>query len=336
MAIFTNTQYVAEEVEVYDDVNPTLEGATEILYEFSSDMYKLVGATYVADIMIENAVTEGATDVEALVEGTMSDFRKKASARLKELRAKIAAWFKKVIDKIKLFFTGSKNLIAKYKTQIVDNFGKMKDEDKSYQGYDYMDLDEIDAAHSKAVDEIKGVFEFINKNEPTSEELDKKFVEAVQKAAGDDKVEDVAALKDSFKLKLRGGKTESEKVVIADINKLIKVLASGDAVINKIKSYAGLVDSMIKRAISEIEKPEKADKDATPVTTKATVYNKLITAITGLTTTAVEVIQAANNDYFKVLKKVAGYTEKAKKENKPETPASESASSIFESALGLV
>ena len=85
MAIFTNTSYENDYVCENVNVEPTMEGSAQIMYEFASDIYKTISATYISDIMIESAISEGATNMEDVMEKTVSDFAKSAKEKFIKL-----------------------------------------------------------------------------------------------------------------------------------------------------------------------------------------------------------------------------------------------------------
>ena len=326
MAIFTNTQYVAEEVEVYDNIEPTMESASEILYEFSSDIYKLIGAVYVSDIMIEGSVTEGATDVEALVEATMNEFVKKVIAKLKELKNKIVTWFKKVIANIKKFFNKSKDFLKKYKKRIVDNF-KRNGLSSSYEGYRYLEFEEIMDLSMRYMRPLSDIMvkEKIFNTDYSIDELERMYVTALQKGANDSTIEDHSAFKDSFLYKIRGNMTEPETIKVNNVLPYMTEVDMAPSIIDLIEASCDVATTSIDKSIAFYDIMRGASDQY--ITMRTSIINKSITVIELISTTAVSTIQEALGHYFKMLYDIGMMDEETTKE---------SSCSIFESALGLV
>lgn len=138
MAIFSTKTVVATESAVEHveyNVQPTMEASDAILYEFAEDMYKIQAGLYISDVMIEQAVAEGAAP-EALVEGAIGDFFKKIGAAIKKLWDKVVAWFKAVAENVKVLFTSGEAFVKKYEKVIKEK----KDNGFTYVGYKYSEV----------------------------------------------------------------------------------------------------------------------------------------------------------------------------------------------------
>ena len=325
MAIFTNTSYVTESVD-YDNIQPTMEGSSKILYEFSSDIYKLIGATYVADVMIESAVNEGATDIDAVLEGTAKDFKKKVVEKFKELKNKIVAWFKRVIEKIKVFFMGSKKFVEQYEDTIKNNFNNMKKK-PTYNGYDYMETKDMAKKHETVVkafkDRIDEVKDFKEKEDVYV--ADTWVEETIKKV--DSKASNVSELKENLKKEYYGGNLSKKDITINNVTKLIDSVKDKGNTITTVQTLGNDIEHEIEGIISDIN-GTKDNADLSVITVKTNMFKQCVTIIQGVTSVTVSALNESARDNLAVLKKIV--TMKPAKESFEET------GSIFESALNII
>ena len=100
--LFESVYTVEENIDtnVEYDMDELVQESAEISYELSESLHKIEAATYIADIMIESAVTEGAENVEALVESTMKERFQKMKKAFMDFLKKIKDWFKKIFTAI--------------------------------------------------------------------------------------------------------------------------------------------------------------------------------------------------------------------------------------------
>ena len=311
MAIFSNTMYVSEGMDQYG-VEPTLEGSAKILYEFSSDVYKLISGMYVADVMIESAVSEGATNADILVEETKESFKTKMVNTFKKLATKIKEWFRKIITNIKAFFLGTDKFVKKYEKQIRENFSKMDGGVTAKEGYEFMSIDQMKSTHTEVTKPFVDGIQLGENDDPAT-----KFDELLKGTKLGD-VTDISSAKDALKKKLYGGEKQKD-LKITNIDNVIKSVKTGGAVIQQIQGYEKTNIGVINEAIKLI------NSDNDDVTTKTTAfYSKCINAIQGFTSVVVDAINKSMKFNYALLKKVAAYK-----------PAKESFN-IFESALNVL
>lgn len=334
MAIFTNAIYENTTSYVNDNIEPTMEGSAQIMYEFASDMYKLISATYISDIMIESAITEGATDVQPLMEKTVKEFAKNAKEKFIELKNKIVAWFKNVIDKIKVFFMNSSKFIVKYEKAINDNIENIGSFE--YTGYKYSTSkanSPCDIGEAK-IAELKGVVEKIGKT-VTKDEGDTKYKidETIAKTVGD---AGVSGMKDDLIEKMRGGRTSKDIIKVAknDVSSMIDAVKNSKQVIENIEKLRKKTNEALDGIIKEFDTAENRNINANAVTTMAEYYNKGITAIQAVNTVAVNEENTRCRQFTAVLKKLA--TAKKKTTESFGDDDFVSGSSIFESALNML
>lgn len=259
-------------------IEPTLESIQLICMESSADMCKLIGATYVADILVEEAVTEGA-DVSVLLEGFASDTWSKIKQVFQKLWDKIRAWFDKVITWFKVQFVSGKKFIAKYKEQL----RKKSVKGFKYNGYHYkyddgvkMVNDKRDTVSDYLMSELKldpraGIYNNENmKAEVENEgarhnksEFDfEKTREDLMKRLGAD---ETSELLDDIREKFRGGSTTTEEFEEFAGNKkdeMISFVDTGEKKISNIETARTKMETHYKKIMQYIDNASgKIDKD---------------------------------------------------------------------------
>lgn len=107
----------------YDNVdfNIAVEGCSyvDMFVEATEELASLESAMYVADVMLEEQVLEGATDVDVLLEGVVNSLYTRLKDAVQKLWAKIKQWFANVKKFFQVLFTHGKDFAKKYKTDIV-------------------------------------------------------------------------------------------------------------------------------------------------------------------------------------------------------------------------
>lgn len=336
MAIFNNTMFapVVEQdedmiVDQYPHIQPTVESAYEIAYESYSDMYKLLGGLYVADVMIEQAVIEGA-DGAALMENAATDFVKKAVAKLKELKNKIVAWFKKILDNIKVRFTASSKFVQTYEKQL-------KAKAKTVTGYKPM-MHKIDEDVEKIVGEAIGkVVAFANKEKgkvdgekaKATEDFGSKLIKAV-----DGKATDFNGLKKNLSEKIISADKVETLVTEAKVNAMIEYCKNTSKALKAIEDVKAKNVKTIDEAIGYLN---GLNKEVDVAHAFIANFNKAISLVQQLNTVAVSAVNAINAEYVAVLRglMVRKVKESAEEELMEEAePTTEN--SIFESALAMI
>lgn len=94
-------------------------GYVDMFVEATEELAALESAMYVADVMLEEHVLEGATNVEVLLEGVMSGMFTRLKEAVQKLWAKIKQWFANVKKYFQMLFTHGKDFVKKYKTDII-------------------------------------------------------------------------------------------------------------------------------------------------------------------------------------------------------------------------
>ena len=76
-------------------VDPSLAGIQSINAEASLEAYQLNASLYVSDVIMEEAVIEGAAEPEVLLEGVAKDSLTKLKEMFQKFWSKVRAWFEK-------------------------------------------------------------------------------------------------------------------------------------------------------------------------------------------------------------------------------------------------
>lgn len=103
------------------DYNISVESCdyVDIFVEATEEIAALESALYVADVMLEEHVLEGATNVDVLLEGVMSSMYSRLKAAAQKLWAKLKQWFANVKKYFQVLFTHGKDFVKKYKADII-------------------------------------------------------------------------------------------------------------------------------------------------------------------------------------------------------------------------
>lgn len=215
MSIFgnrrVNTQ--TETVAAFEGyVDESLAGLQTILAESSLQSYQLRAGMYVSDILMEEAVLEGAATPEILMEGLVKDSFGKIREMFQKLWAKIKAWFEKAKKGLQLMFSSGQAFIKKFKEDIRSKSSK----GFSYNGYKYT----LNAGHGAVTGKIDTLLKAIG------ESVDFDISEAQMSTSGQEKSlgDSSGKHKDSFNLS-----DEKEELLKQlggdDLSEVLKTLA---------------------------------------------------------------------------------------------------------------
>ena len=328
MAIFSNKFIpVVEQVEdeSFVDMYPAIEGTTECGFEIASegysDVHKLVSSMYITDILIENAVFKGA-DAQPLIEGAIKDFKDKAVKKFKEIVAKIKAWFKKIIDRLKVRFTSSKEFVNKYRDQL-------RAKAKNSQGYKvtrHKFNHKVSSTYNTMVDNIET---FAVRTAFAHESSN--FAEDMAKAA-DSKAKSISDLKKIIVDK-HVGKEVSNTTITSDVDEMIKYCDNSNVAVAELETLRDIGVKHINNFIKEIE---GSGDDSARVTKMVSNCNTATSAIQQLNTTCAKIVDDIVKEYIALLRGLMLY-KPAKESYTPdeELMTNNEAQSMFEAALNL-
>lgn len=263
-------------VEAYEGfVDPSQAGLQTILAESTAEAMQLQAGLYITDVLMEEAVFEGAAEPEVLLEGVVGDTWTKLKKQFEAMWAKVTAWFRKAREGLVLKFTTGEKFIKKYKDDIL----KKQAKGFSYTGYKYT-LEEgkktVDGIIAKLEDELEKAVGFT-----VSDESQKTI--AGQKAAisshGKSESYDIAAAKrellasaGSEEMKdlqtnayksFRGG--ESDKSEFEDFNgnskeAMVAWLEQAPGRIRDLDKAKSAIDADFKRVLNAIKLASKSIK----------------------------------------------------------------------------
>jgi len=339
MAIFTKSNIAPVEeqfdvnVEDYPYIMPTIESAYEIACEGYHDMYKLLGGLYASDIMIEEAVKEGA-EAEPLIESNVKEFINKAVAKFTEIRNRIVAWFKKIVDNLKIKFASSKDFVTKYESRILEKVDVAKDYKPAR--HDFNDT-KIRDTIGKAMAEITAYAKA--DSEKKSGKSDNFVAQMVKKA--DPKATTIGELKGNITKTITGAEvsTQVSKSEVTNMIKYCKNIATSLAAIEDLKNKNV---STINNIIKDLN---GSGKEVEVIHAKVRNYNAAVSAIQQLNTVGVSLVNQINKEYIATMRGLMLYKVPTKEsvtsdeelmgDDKADEKVEES-TSIFESALNMI
>ena len=332
MAIFNNTAFtpVIEQdedyiVSQYPNIMPTSESAWEIAAEGYQDIHKLLAGVYVSDIMIEQSVMTESADAEALTEATVSDFVKKAVDKFVEIKNKIIAWFKKVLDNLKVRFTSSSKFVATYEKQILAKAKVVS----GYKPNRHTINEDVEGIVGGA---IKKVADFAksnaaNKKGEAVEDFGEKMIKHI-----DSKATDFNSLKKTLRGKIISDTTTDAPVTEAIAKSMVEYCKK---VSDQLKAIETIKKDNIKAIDGFITDIQTSGKDVAIVHPLVANYNKATSLIQQLNTVATSAVNAINSEYVGILR---GLMVKKVKEayDGSELMEESATNTIFETALEMI
>lgn len=330
MAIFSNNKFapVIEQVEDNSvDMYPAIEGTVECGFEIAaegySEVHKLVSSMYITDILIENAAMNG-EDAQVLIEGALKEFKNKAVNNFKRICAQIKNWFKKMIDRLKVRLTSSKEFVNKYRDAI-------RAKAKNSQGYKvtrHKFKHDIDATYKAYVKAIGDYAEKANTAAAASKE---DFVEKMIGAANS-KSKTFSELKQSIVDK-HVGKEVTNTTITSDVGTMIEWCDNSNVAIAQLENIR---DEGVHRIEGFIRKIEGNGEDSSAVHAAVNNFNTATSMIQQLNTTCAKIVNDIVTEYIALLRGLMLY-KPAKESFTPDEELMEKTpgQSIFESALNM-
>jgi hypothetical protein len=254
-------------VESYNGfVDPSLAGIQTINAEAALEAYQLNASLYITDVIMEEAVIEGAAEPEVLLEGVVKDSLTKLKEMFQKFWAKVRAWFEKAKKALQMIFSSGEAFIKKFEEDL--NMKNVKG--FTYEGFKYtleagsktvkakVETVEkfLDDTVGFKIDEVQttthGQKANIEGNEHSEEYNTAEEKEKLVKQLGSEELSEVL---DAVKKSFRDGKEEKEEFT--------------DFSGNSKQELIGIVKNM-KKHISEVEKQQRqTDND----------FKKVLTAI---------------------------------------------------------
>ena len=327
MAIFSakyNTPVVEQTEDSFVDMYPFIEGTTECGYDIAaegySDIHKLVSSMYITDILIENAVMEGA-EAEPLIEGAIKDFKDKAVKKFKEIIEKIKNWFKKIIDRLKVRFTSTKDFVNKYRDAL-------RTKAKNSQGYKvtrHKFNHNVSSTLSTMLDKIE-TFAI-----RTAFAHDSSDFTADMAAAADSKAKSISDLKKVIVDK-HVGKEVTNTTIGSDVEEMIKFCDNSKVAVAELET---LRDISVKHVNNFIKEIQGSGDDSARVTKMVSNCNTATSAMQQLNTTCAKIVDDIVKEYVALLRGLMLYKPAKESYTPDEELIDNKGQSMFEAALNL-
>lgn len=304
--MFTFTQPVKEsttDIDAYEGhIEPTFEGMQEIVYEASLGYSETSSALYVADIMVESSVKEGA-NMEVLVEGVVKDSFARIKAVFQKMWAKVKAWFANVKKLFKQLTLKGKEFIKQFKSELNEKARSVKGKGFKYKGY-HLTI-EAGAAEAARIAEILTKYISNNTDHVASaaeqlsdaQQLPQPKVEVeseIEKMWADLKVDNASELAKLVHLAHHNGEEDKEVIEDFEANSVQELMTIVETSESRIKD----MDKMEKKVSSGFAKILKAlqtaESKAARLEGKADENNSAsAAAVTALVTARLRVSKAA-------------------------------------------
>jgi hypothetical protein len=117
MAIFGLSRATESNFTADESMNVSEACMKDMLESFHKEIYVATAATYIADIRMEEAVSEGA-NVQGVMEGVIGGFYDKIVAAFRKIGDKIKGWFKAFRRWLDLIFKHGKDFITRFKDEL--------------------------------------------------------------------------------------------------------------------------------------------------------------------------------------------------------------------------
>lgn len=324
MSIFGNRGRMGSSFEEMETgfIQPTSECLEGILTESAHESYQIRAGLYVSDIIMEEAVFEGAASPEVLMEGFGKDLWTKIKNMFMKMWNKIKSWFEKVKRFFSLLFKSGKEFIDKFENEIRAKVAK----GFKYKGYKYSlakghteTESYLEKSIGKALEYTNGITkvdEIVNtgKQYDALNAMDKSKMDASKDYKTSDTKDEV--LKsitgedslDEFSKKLakdfRSGEDSTEEYENFSGNskeEMINEIKNADKNIALINASEKAINTQMERTIKAIESAAGRFKgeDAGKIAPHVTHSTEMIRYVVGISTTAMRVELDATKEAVK-------------------------------------
>lgn len=314
MAIFTGTTRSNGYDPAYESYGNAIGGGMDALIEGFSDELAVIEAMHALD-MAEIELTkkvrsiresaeseEEEVDVEEEIKEAEESYVVATEASMKDIWAKIKAWFKKLWEKVKAFFAGLIRGVAAFiltpkafLKQYRDKLNALKNFEVKVKTYEYDKLEDavnnmaasVKPAlmmHVHTVDTWVGskVMDVRSANLSDKEEFagsETQYLELVEKIEEDQKdlvekfvksvtgSDDVEEFSTNVYEKLRGGK-EPKEITITDVKPYIAIIEKSAGIVDSLKKVEKSINDHCSKLNAQIEKEAKESEK--PAEGKAT------------------------------------------------------------------
>lgn len=307
------------EVPVYEGhLEPTVEGFQSILLESHEEMYRAQATLYISDILMEEAVFEGTSEPEPLMEAFAQDQWERLKKIFVTLKSKVKAWFDAFVNQVKMRVTSGAKFVETYANELHD-----KDTaDFTYNAYPYSKkegdskLDEISGKLQKALD---GIDLDLSSFKATTAENHEGKAKSQGPTSGDDKAklfatvgaENSGALAAMVRRAYQGG-TEKEQIKgfskgasKEEMISLVKNLGNVSAISREQEKQINAQNDLVLRAMAKARSAVKDNAHAVAVAShRYNVAHTVISMQSTVSMTAMRAIQEMASAYEAILKKL--------------------------------
>lgn len=351
-----DNEYVLEAAE--GEFTPSMAQVQEIVAESSQDMYELQASLLVADVSLEAAVTEGAEDVEALLESVVKDSLEKAKKAFAKFFQKVKAWLASVKKNVELVFSSGEKFADKYEKELKDKAVG----DFEYEGHEYTlkaGADKVTGAKQeiekfladtlnfdKSLDTVaKQKANLQNEANHGSEVSKSEHFDAMVKAAGGD---DRSDLLEKVRKAFVGGKDSKETIKGIDVTKLLGIIRFRKEAVKTIndadkknsmqyKSVMRAIDGA-RKEIKKLEESEGRGKALALANSQLALAHKALGLDSSLSGVYVKMVRKAASESESALKSFLRYKTKdaASKDEKSAKGVEESATGLLDKAQSFI
>lgn len=322
-------------------IDDSLAGMQEIVTESAQEMYQLQAGMYISDIIMEEAVMEGAATPEILIEGFVKDALAKLEEIFKNLWAKVEAFFKYVIKTLEIAFLSNKKFADKFSDEIKAKNGS----DFTYTGHVYT----VGAGFAETSKLISTIATSIDETIARTGGTEVTLEEAKTNLNGELGGATQETVLEKARAAFRDG--QKDKAVIkglsnSDKDAFIKLLANGKDDINKLKESQKSAGEAYKKILTNLKKERanaaksKDDAKAALVSIAKEKYQFVHYAIS-ISNTVYSIQTTSAQAAVKQARKVLGSFLKWKShkdalDEKSKSVVEEGSTSILESAMRFV
>lgn len=331
------------------DYNISVEGCgyVDMFVEATEELAALESAVYVADVMLEEHVLEGAANIDVLLEGVVSSVFTRLKEAVQKLWAKIKQWFANVKKYFQMLFTHGKDFAKKYKADIMKAHARCKG--FKYDFYPVKDVKGIFGGQSIGndygpnPDPVTYAKSLLAK---AGDKSNNEIVTELMKAQYWKGEDNQAEFNKEFKEELLGGDAKEE---FEDFNggpsvqDMLFALENGAKFIQLLDKDEKLINRACSKCVSDIEKQENEAAKAAAADSSKTLDKSYSLAVdmlkaeanhcVAIINTVKDVVKILMKDSESVLKRLV--THKPKKEGF-ELDTFDGSESLLESALKLI
>jgi hypothetical protein len=335
-----DTEYNFDEADTFDDT----------ITEYCKEMYALDAAMYIADVQLETAVFEGATDVETLAENAVTDFFKNLIEKIKDIYYKVKEWIREKITNIRAFFAAATSFMDKHGNDVIKNYEKNAAAAKwTYTGYTYLaDKSEKDILdiNAKANEHIMKAMSAYNESPEGLDQKTTMLIGDIGKAFNANKdVTTISELGAAIIETNRGDYVTDDPANATIVSKWVTSCKKAKETLNAIDKAGQAAERAGKMAIAEVKKLEKEakkdkrEKDATALHAQGrylaqamAIQSKMITTVINVNIEAYKAFASRCKSIYKI--KGSGSTKKD--DSGAETQKESATSSLFENAFNYL